>query len=524
VSLYATSAPPAQLNSPVKLPLQITVSIDRPLYRNESGWQAAAILPVDVDGKEVTAIAGVTNIVLSKHMRVKIVGWLGIRFGKYQIKFHEAEIAEAEYRNPIFVILGRNGVPKVRGETLQNELGEDFAQKIAADPALIKQLFPKIRTGADAILKSCQLAVAGTELFKALNSVGAPQKTIDAALSYDLETQSVYGLIERGLPFAKADALAQHPSVAAIQPFNECDPARIAHAALTEIKSRCGLWGHTGLPLADILRWLCLTYGLDASEQSQSGVANDAVKPSRCREALILGAEKAGLHIDEGRNAHVYLAEHHRAELSICRIVKELAPQRSKVKCSPARSARVMVGTDKEQTIKFDENQRQCLGGIIECRLAVLTGGPGTGKSTLLAALEDHYEGMLIVALAAKAGLRAHEITGARHATIARVLHNLDTDWDLLNYVRVLVLEEASMIGSIQMAKLLEAAIDHRIEKILLVGDPQQLSPIENGAPFTDLIMSGIVPVLRLTQNHRTNPASLGIAKFCDEILEGASI
>jgi exodeoxyribonuclease V alpha subunit len=212
------------------------------------------------------------------------------------------------------------------------------------------------------------------------------------------------------------------------------------------------------------------------------------------------------------------LAAHWRAELSIFKIAQELGPKRRAAKCTPAKSARVMVGSDKEKTIRFSADQRRNLEGIIECVLCYLTGGPGAGKSTLLSALEDHFEGMLVIALAAKAALRAHEITGARFATIKAVEVNLGTDYDWLVGVRMLVIEEASMVGSIQMAMLLEAAIEHRVPKIVLCGDPRQLKPIENGQPFNDLINSGIVPVFRLTENHRTDSASLGIADFCAEI------
>jgi ATP-dependent exoDNAse (exonuclease V) alpha subunit len=72
------------------------------------------------------------------------------------------------------------------------------------------------------------------------------------------------------------------------------------------------------------------------------------------------------------------------------------------------------------------------------------------------------------------------------------------------------------------MARLLEAALDFGVSKIILCGDADQLAPIENGAPFLDLIRSGKIPVFRLTENHRKDPASLGIADFCREILEGA--
>jgi len=83
------------------------------------------------------------------------------------------------------------------------------------------------------------------------------------------------------------------------------------------------------------------------------------------------------------------------------------------------------------------------------------------------------------------------------------------------------VIEEASMVGSIQMAKLVSAALQYGVQKIVLCGDPNQIAPIENGAPFLDLIRSGIIPIFRLTENHRTDLASLGIAEFCHEILEG---
>ena len=150
-----------------------------------------------------------------------------------------------------------------------------------------------------------------------------------------------------------------------------------------------------------------------------------------------------------------------------------------------------------------------------------MTGGPGAGKSTLIAALNDHYERLLVVALAAKAGLRAHEISGARHTTIASILDVPDGDDRWLAGVSVLIVEDASMVGSIQIAELLEAALHHNVRKIILCGDPDQLAPIHNGSPFVDLIKSGEVPVFRLTENHRTDPASLGIAEFCRDILGG---
>jgi exodeoxyribonuclease V alpha subunit len=406
-------------------------------------------------------------------------------------------------------ILSRAGVPKVRGEIMQSDLGENFAHKVAADPSHIKRLFPRIKeAGTEDILTACQKAAAGNEIFQALNAVGANQKAIDAAIAFDLEKQDVYDLIERGLQFARADALAQHPAIQTLQPFNRHSASRITHAALVQVKEYCGLWGHTGLPLADILKWLGLTYGLD---------------PEVCAEALVLGANKRGLHVDDGPNRHIFLKEHYEAECKIFRMVCALAGMKSRrgSKTKLPKSAHIMVGSLEERPITFSRVQLECLAGLIEWTLSILTGGPGAGKTTLIAALNDHYERLLVVALAAKAGLRAHEVSGANHTTIASILDVPDGDDRWLSGVQVLVIEEASMIGSIQMAGLFEAALSHGVRKIILVGDPNQLAPIHNGSPFIDLIRSGKVPVFRLTENHRTDPASLGIAGFCGEILEG---
>jgi hypothetical protein len=217
--------------------------------------------PVEVEDVKVSAIVGVTPISLDRFVRVKVIT---ARAGKYQLAFFACEVIPAEYRNPIATVMSRAGVPKTRHEKLLADLGEDYAHKVVAEPSHIRRLFLRIKEPAtQAILTACRKTVAGNEIFQALNAVGAPRTTIDAAMAFDPKTQSVYDLIERWLPFARADALAQHPAIQALQPFNRHDTARIAHAALVQVKDYCGLWGHTGLPLADILDWLALTYGLD---------------------------------------------------------------------------------------------------------------------------------------------------------------------------------------------------------------------------------------------------------------------
>jgi exodeoxyribonuclease V alpha subunit len=173
---------------------------------------------------------------------------------------------------------------------------------------------------------------------------------------------------------------------------------------------------------------------------------------------------------------------------------------------------RIMVGSTEERLITFSPIQRECLAGLIEWKLAILTGGPGSGKTTLLTALQDHYERLLITALSAKAGLRAHEVTGANHTTIASLL--TPNGHERLDGVSCLVVEEASMVGSIEMAELFKNAMLHNVGKIVLCGDPDQLAPINNGSPFVDLIGPGKRRFLGSLKIIEPTPRRLGLRSF----------
>jgi hypothetical protein len=173
---------------------------------------------------------------------------------------------------------------------MQSDLGEDFAKVIAADPSHIKRLFPRIKeAGTEAILTSCRKAVAGNEIFQALNSVGASQKAIDAAVAFDLETQSVYSLIERGLQFSRADALAQHHAITLAARFATNSASRAA--ASGPVWESAAIKHSTKSPSASLMSWMrgsaCSTQrmvsGAIADTFAASSSALDFASPSGTR-------------------------------------------------------------------------------------------------------------------------------------------------------------------------------------------------------------------------------------------------
>src|SRR5439155_11306925 len=169
-----------------------------------------------------------------------------------------------------------------------------------------------------------------------------------------------------------------------------------------------------------------------------------------------------------------------------------------------------------KMTISFADSQRTAIREAVTRKLMVVTGGPGTGKTTIVrAVLEIFLAKSLRVMLCAptgRAAKRLTESTGREAKTIHRLLefdpgigtfrkgkeNPLDLD--------LLVVDEVSMVDVVLMNRLLQAVPPWAC--VVFVGDVDQLPSVGAGAVLADLIGSGVVPVARLTEVHRQAGAS----------------
>ena len=168
----------------------------------------------------------------------------------------------------------------------------------------------------------------------------------------------------------------------------------------------------------------------------------------------------------------------------------------------------------EEPQRNLDASQQAAAQVLLQHRVAVLTGGPGTGKTTTLRALSAVWDawGKTVVwaAPTGKAAQRMTEAIGAPASTMHRLLKwgrpELETR-DLQLAGDVFVVDEASMVDVPLLARWLRALPS--TAQVILVGDADQLPPVGPGNTFRDIIRSGTVPVARLTEVHRTRAGSL---------------
>jgi len=178
-------------------------------------------------------------------------------------------------------------------------------------------------------------------------------------------------------------------------------------------------------------------------------------------------------------------------------------------------------------TLTLDDSQRLAVQLMLTARLAIITGPPGSGKTTTLRATLDALGPDVVVRLAAptgKAARRMAQVTGREASTIHRLLGWTPNGWtyDAGNPLDadVVFVDESSMLCYELGAALLAGTGRSRL---VLIGDADQLPPVGVGRLFGDLVESGNAPVARLTTNHRA-AAESWVIRNAPRVLTGGPV
>lgn len=176
--------------------------------------------------------------------------------------------------------------------------------------------------------------------------------------------------------------------------------------------------------------------------------------------------------------------------------------------------------TSQKNSLVLSEEQKKAIYTCLNNSISIITGGPGTGKTTIIKCIIDILENLkkeyVLCAPTGRAAKRIKETTGKEAKTIHRLLEIAkvdDRDLDAIFQIDVktieadvVIIDEASMIDSLMMNNLLKAIKEN--SQIILVGDVDQLPSVGPGNVLKDIISSGIVNVVALKEIYRQSSKS----------------
>jgi exodeoxyribonuclease V alpha subunit len=291
-----------------------------------------------------------------------------------------------------------------------------------------------------------------------------------------------------GVGFKTADELGRRLGI------DPASPQR-ARAAVRFTLQRLGHEGHVGCP-----EEVVVAATLEAVPDLPEAVTRAAIEDLRKEGEVVR---------EPGSPPWLYLKPLFLAELGVARAVHKLQQGEHPLPRIDVEAAIARV--EEKMGLELADNQRDALRAVTRDKVLVITGGPGTGKTTLVRGILDLFSARgLRCALCAptgRAARRLSETTGREARTIHRLLE-FDaalggfkrTDVHLLD-LDLLVVDEASMVDVALMNSLLRAVPAHAC--VVLVGDVDQLPSVGPGTVLADLIASGVPGVVRLTHIFR---------------------
>ena len=301
---------------------------------------------------------------------------------------------------------------------------------------------------------------------------------------------------EIGLPFESADSIAASLE----NPPNET--YRI-HAGILHVVTHNLGNGHTCLP-RDKLLHPCASL-LGTNDDTIDIAIDEMTETFQLCTAKLQGRE------------FVFLPYIYDAELQTARRIKVM------VNFPPAGSPvsdEDILKVERENGLHYEKKQREAIVTALERGILILTGGPGTGKTTtvngILELFEERGLNVVLTAPTGRAAQRMSEISGREAKTIHRLREAERTGRERMTFARnvrnpieadAVIVDELSMVDTVVFAALMDAL--PLTCRLVMVGDSDQLPPVGAGNVLSDMIASGLLPVVELTEVFRQAQMSL---------------
>ena len=474
------------------------------IYRNpENGY---SVLDVSCDGKLITAVGLLSVVEPGESLSLRGQWVLHPTYGsQFKVESFERNTPKSAADMLRYLSGGTiKGVGPATAQRIVDRFGDRTFAVIENEPDRLAEIRGISREKADAICDAFRKQFAVRETMIYLEKYGmTPTECLNTykafgSASVERVTENPYCLCgaKVGIGFVRADEIAQRMEHAV-------DPMYRARAGVLHIIRHNLQNGHTCLPREKLIAPACSLLGFEDGDAQR--VIDDLIE------------DKELVQIDMDGRGYLFLPYMYLAEKNIAdriHVMLKFPPQKD----SPVVSD--IDAIEKEKGIRFEKKQRQAILTAVRQGLLVLTGGPGTGKTTTLNGILSLYEKrklrVLLAAPTGRAAKRMSEVTGREAKTLHRLLEVQFGDNDRQTFARnfehpleadAVIVDELSMVDVQLFWGLLDALpLGCRL---IMVGDSDQLPPVGAGNVLQDIIASGLLPVVALTQVFRQAMESL---------------
>ncbi len=467
-----------------------------------------AVLRLAVDGQQTVTVVGTIPMPsVGEHLMVTGRWTSHPSYGRqFEAEFLERLLPQSA--NDILTYLSSRAVKGIGPKTaarIVSRFGAETLNIMEREPQRLAEISGISSLKAMAIGEAFRLQVGVRRIMEFFTAHQLPADLAVRAYkvygeaTIDLMYDDPYLLMEEGLdaPFAAVDRFAVEMGIAAD------DSRRVEAGLLFELKYNLNA-GHSFLPRQKLT-------GATAQLLSISADTTEAAIDRLLSQGQLMADTLAGIAV-------IYLPTLYQAETYCAQRLWDMAaaPQRRH------RNLDAMVRqAARESEISYSQQQEDAIRQAAQRSLLLITGGPGTGKTTILKGILSLFDQIggktLLAAPTGRAAKRISEVTGRDASTIHRLLEaTIDPHTGKMFFAKdeasalrcdAVIVDEMSMVDIQLLHSLLQAISPGT--KLILVGDPDQLPPVGPGFPFSDCLRSGVLPSVRLTEIFRQAQESL---------------
>lgn len=446
------------------------------------------------------------------------------KYGK-QLKAETFEKELPQTKDAIISYLSSDlfkGIGKKTAQNIVNTLGENAINDILNDASVLEKVPSLPKKKQKQIAEQIASNQESEKVMIRLHDLGFGPKLASSIYQYyGAETLSVldknpYQLVYdiKGIGFSKADQLAQKIGIK----FD--DPERLKAGLLFTLEEECIKQGHTYIPNDQII---AATFNVLTQNNNND---DNQFNHEHLQTMLLQLNEEKRLIVDKEK---ISIPSLYYSELKSVQNLYRIKTHTTKLKEIEQSDLQLHIGDiETNNEVSYAASQKDALQTAINSKIMLLTGGPGTGKTTVIKGIvelyaevhgisldyDDYQEDDYPVVLAAptgRASKRLQESTGLEAMTIHRLIGwNQDTQpEDILDNeinARLIIIDEMSMVDTWLFHQFLSAVpLD---AQIILVGDEDQLPSVGPGQVFKDLIDSNTIPRVNLTEVYRQQDGS----------------